>query len=175
MIEIKVNSPEQLLNSLDPSPFRVRDLDEKAADYIIGSAKELNANGDMRLFIELPPEQAERDLTQELPEAIRNSFSDRSRVARRNLRELFRTGRISLAIGLIVLATCIFVVQVIEQFGGETTIGRTLEQGLFIVGWVAIWRPLEIFLYDWWPIKRQIDLLDRLSRIQVTLGGRKAL
>ena len=24
-----------------------------------------------------------------------------------------------------------------------------------IGGWVALWRPLEIFLYDWWPIRRK--------------------
>ncbi|MGA7532679.1 MAG: hypothetical protein WCB50_13625 [Pseudolabrys sp.] len=24
-----------------------------------------------------------------------------------------------------------------------------MQESLIIVGWVAIWRPIEIFLYDW--------------------------
>ena len=34
-----------------------------------------------------------------------------------------------------------------------------LREGLVITGWVAMWRPLEILLYDWWPLideRRQI-------------------
>jgi hypothetical protein len=32
-----------------------------------------------------------------------------------------------------------------------------------------MWRPLEIFLYDWWPILGQQRLYDRLSRIAVRI------
>jgi hypothetical protein len=42
-----------------------------------------------------------------------------------------------------------------------------LDERLLIVGWVAMWRPLEIFLCDWWPIAGERRLHDRLSRISV--------
>jgi len=32
-----------------------------------------------------------------------------------------------------------------------------------------LWRPLEIFLYDWWPIRSEARLLDRLGEIDVRL------
>jgi len=38
-----------------------------------------------------------------------------------------------------------------------------IEQSLPILGWVANWRPLEIFLYDWWPLARRRDLYRRLA------------
>jgi hypothetical protein len=47
-----------------------------------------------------------------------------------------------------------------------------MEQGLFILGWVALWRPLEIFLYDWWPLARRIRLLGRLSNATVEIRSR---
>lgn len=169
MIEIKITSPEQLLNSMDPAPFRNRDLDDKAADYIIAAAEELRVAGPMQLMIDLPAEAESRELTHHLPAAVQNSFAYRATCARRELRDLFRVGRISLAIGLVVMAMCIVIVQLIEASGDETTLSRTFEQGLFIAGWVAIWRPIEIFLYDWWPLKRRIDLLDRLSNMTVGL------
>ncbi len=41
------------------------------------------------------------------------------------------------------------------------------EVSLRIVGWVAMWRPLEIYLYDWWPIQGDQPLFERLARIRV--------
>src|SRR6516165_7099691 len=39
-IDISLNRLTQLFNSFDPSPFRERDLDREAEDYIVGSAEE---------------------------------------------------------------------------------------------------------------------------------------
>lgn len=44
-----------------------------------------------------------------------------------------------------------------------------LQEGLLIGGWVAMWRPLEVFLYDWWPILGEVRLLDRLSQMPVRI------
>jgi hypothetical protein len=38
---------------------------------------------------------------------------------------------------------------------------------MIIGGWVAMWRRLEIFLYDWWPIRSERKLFDRLSAMPV--------
>jgi hypothetical protein len=48
-------------------------------------------------------------------------------------------------------------------------LGRVIEESLTIFGWVANWRPIEIFLYDWWPIVRRRNLYQRLSAAQVEL------
>src|SRR5262249_24849893 len=39
-IEIRLSRPQQLFNSLDPSPFHERDLDQDAEDYLVDSADE---------------------------------------------------------------------------------------------------------------------------------------
>jgi hypothetical protein len=44
---------------------------------------------------------------------------------------------------------------------------RLLEEGLLIVGWVAMWRPLELLLYDWWPLLRRKRTFENLSRMRV--------
>ncbi len=46
---------------------------------------------------------------------------------------------------------------------------RMLEESLIIVGWVANWRPLEIYLYDWVPIRRRINLYRRITAAPVTV------
>ena len=83
VIEIKINTPEQLLNSFDPSPFHTRDLDDRAADYIIESAEEAGSGSPLLLVIELPANQAVRELSKDLPTALRNSFRYRASQSRR--------------------------------------------------------------------------------------------
>ncbi len=36
-----------------------------------------------------------------------------------------------------------------------------IREGLLIGGWVAMWRPLEVCQYDWWPIRAEAHLSDR--------------
>ena len=40
---------------------------------------------------------------------------------------------------------------------------------LIILGWVANWRPIQIFLYDWWPLRRRRRLYERLARAAIDL------
>jgi hypothetical protein len=35
------------------------------------------------------------------------------------------------------------------------------------MGWVAMWRPIEIFLYDWWPISRRLRRLRHIATLPV--------
>jgi hypothetical protein len=51
----------------------------------------------------------------------------------------------------------------------DSAIGNLIAEGFFILGWVANWRPLEIFLYDWWPIRRKRNLLAKLAATSVEL------
>lgn len=46
---------------------------------------------------------------------------------------------------------------------------RLLDEGLLIIGWVALWRPIQTFLYDWWPIRRRLRTLRRVARLAADL------
>ena len=39
-----------------------------------------------------------------------------------------------------------------------------------IGGWVALWRPMEIFLYSRWPIKRMQKLYTRLANMEIRIA-----
>jgi hypothetical protein len=47
------------------------------------------------------------------------------------------------------------------------TLGRILQEDLLILGRVAMWRPLQIFFYDWWPIRHQARIYDKLALMPV--------
>ena len=167
VIEVHLRTAEQLFNSLDPSPFHERDLDDEAERYIVGWAREITGTGQLQLIVTLPEVAHTTEVARRIPDAIHNYFSYRALQARQELHELLRIGWRSLAIGLIVLLLCFVAIQYMSNATSQTTVGRLMEQSLLIFGWVANWRSLEIFLYDWWPVRRQLVLFRRLAEMPV--------
>ena len=163
-IEIRLSRAHQLFNSLDPSPFRERDLDQAAEEYIVESADEYPLKRSLNLIIHLPPDQATD--RPDLSESIHNYFAYRRDEAERRLRFYFRDGRISLGVGLMFLFACIGLRQLVLALGHGLA-AQIADEGLYIVGWVAMWRPLEIFLYDWRPLRHRSRLYAKLARIPV--------
>jgi hypothetical protein len=80
----------------------------------------------------------------------------------------FRDGRIALAIRLGFLFCCVLLRELIFSFGHSAT-SDIVGEGMLIIGWVAMWRPLEIFLYEWVPIRRRCLTLGNLSKIPVVV------
>jgi hypothetical protein len=162
LIEIKLNSLAQVFNSLDPSPFHERDLDADAEDYIVGAARELPLSQPLKLVFHLPADHLDQAAIAGLDHAMHNYFAYREATARRELRFTLRQGRAALAIGLAFLLGCIVARQLVATLG-HGAIAELAAEGLLIVGWVAMWRPLQIFLYDWWPIRDRARLFAKLA------------
>jgi len=169
VIEIRVAELRQLFNEIDPSPFRQRDLDPRAEEFIVGWATDLPADKPWALVVHLdrPPERAGEAAI--LRESIHEYFGQRVVVSRRKLRDLFHRGRVSLGIALAFLAASIALGDALGGYLGESHFGEVVREGFLIVGWVAMWRPLEVFLYDWWPIRAESRLLQRLSTMPVRI------
>jgi len=166
-IELRVEKIAQLFHSLDPYPFRERDLDKDAEDYIVGWARELDADQPIAILVHVPESEAQSKAAQEVREAFARYFSYRADLLQSELKELFRVGRRSLAIGITVLAVTLFSAHFVAGYFFEAPFRRLVEESLLILGWVANWRPIEIFFYDWWPIARRRDLYRRLAAAKV--------
>jgi hypothetical protein len=78
-------------------------------------------------------------------------------------------GRTSLAIGLVALASAIALGDFLAALMKGSRIGEIVRESLTIGGWVSMWRPLEIFLYDWWPIRSETRLSERLAAMPVRI------
>lgn len=169
VIEVHVGELRQLFNSIDPSPFRNKDLDREAEDFIVGWAKDLPRDVALALVVDLDREAGLPDEAAVLRDAVHEFFRQRAEAYRRRLRELLRRGRTSLLIGLTVLAAAIALGDFLATLMKASRIGEILRESLTIGGWVSMWRPLEIFLYDWWPIRTEAQLSDRLATMPVRI------
>lgn len=169
VIEIRLAELRQLFNAIDPSPFRERDLDPRAEQFIVEWASDLPIEKPWALVVHLSRAAGRTDEAASLREAIHEYFGQRVVSSTRRLRELFRRGRISLLIGLAFLTASIAVGDAVAGYLGDGGLGEVIREGFLIGGWVAMWRPLEVFLYDWWPIRADARLLQRLSTIPVRI------
>jgi hypothetical protein len=168
-IELKLREVGQLFNSLDPSPFKEKDLDQDAEEFIVEWARELRSPKEVTLrlivHLEKPLPGGQTPLT--VQEAIRHYFAYRASINRLALRQLLHQGRTSLLIGVSFLSACLLLGQLIAPRAPLGAFRQIIREGLTIGGWVAMWRPMEIYLYDWWPLWRRGTLLGRLSRMDV--------
>ena len=169
VIEVHVGELKQLFDAIDPSPFRDRDLDPKAEEFIVGWAKDLPKDAILALQVDLDREAGLPDEAAVLRDAIHEFFRHRAERYRQRLRELLRVGRTSLMIGLVALAGAIALGDFLAALLKGSHIGEILRESLTIGGWVSMWRPLEVFLYDWWPIRNEARLSDRLAAMPVRI------
>lgn len=172
VIELKVEHIGALFDAFDPFPIPSRDLSQAAEDFIVGSARELPRGEALCIRIHAPTHETAHDGAV-LREAFANHFRYRARRMGGDMQELFAFGRLSLAIGLAVLTLCVVAARSAIALIGDPNLARVVSEGLLILGWVANWRPIELFLYDWWPIMRRRRLYMRLAAASVELVGER--
>jgi hypothetical protein len=171
LIEIRLREVRQLFHTLDPAPFREKDLDEAAEQYLLEACREAGTRRPLRLVVHLPAMEAECEAARTLPDAVHNYFAYRAHQLRADTLRLLHYGGVSLLIGLIFLIGCLLLRRWLLAL--PLAMDRAiLGEGLLILGWVAMWRPTEALLYDWWPLAARRALLRRLAQIPVEIRTR---
>jgi len=165
-IELNLREMNQLFNTMDPSPFNEKDLDSDAEEFIVSWAREFPVDDPVVLVVHLGTFPPEQDPQPVIEQAVRHYFGHRLELNKLEFRHLMKDGRRSLLIGLLFLAACLTVGKLLAGEGAGT-FAKLGREGLTIAGWVAMWRPMEIYLYDWWPLRRQEKILEKLSRMAV--------
>ncbi len=171
LIDIRLDNLHRLYNTLDPSPFSTRDLDAGAEQYMVDAVEDLYRQHPIRLRLTVL--EKEHEALDHVEAAVHHFFDYRRWAVERSLKVLFREGRLALLIGVVFLAVCLTLRQII--LGLELGIAGTIvSEGLFISSWVVMWRPIEIFLFDWWPIAKRRRIFAALAEIPIevrTAGG----
>jgi hypothetical protein len=167
VIEVYVRELDQLFDSLDPSPFHERDLDRNAHEYIVSTAKELPTGVPTALIVYLSRAVGLPDEAKVLGEAIRVYFRRRADLLRAELARLRRREGINLGIGLTLLVASVIAGQFLARHMGWGPMATVLRESLLIGGWVAMWRPMDFFLYELWAKRSDLRVYERLARVTV--------
>lgn len=166
-IELRVGDLHGLFDERDPSPLREKDLSRSAEEFIVSAARFLPGTV-FELRVQLERGMGTAD-ARAVGDALRAHFEREAEATRRKLRRGFQLGRRSLLIGLMFLALIVMAGEFVKGRAGDSTALQLIGDSLTIGGWVALWRPLEFFLYDWWPIRQDIKLFEGLSKAPVEI------
>jgi hypothetical protein len=118
--------------------------------------------------IALPASERAPDLEERCRRALRTVLDRRIERNRNDARSLRQEGYATLWRGLVFLALCLLG----SRFVGELPllpgfIERFVDEGLVIAGWVALWYPLDVLLYQRWPLARERRLYENLRDMQL--------
>ena len=164
-IQVRVPTVEHIFNPMDPTPLEERSLNQEVADWIEEWAEDFDKDHEITVEIYV----ADRNFSgreEAIVNGLHNHFEYREWQSSRQLRKLLREGRISLLIGIVAIAGFNAASRLIGS--SSNPVVEVLHEGLSVLGWVSMWKPMEIFLYEWWPIRRERRACRRLADATVT-------
>lgn len=167
-LHLKVHVLDELFNSFDPAPFFTQELDHAAELYIEKWARRFPAHSQLHLSVHLDAAPSDAGQPAKLSRAVHEHFLLRAQSARVDLSDLLWQGRLSLLIGCGFVAICMLLADLLRTHTAGP-LPAIFREGLTIIGWVALWRPVQIFLYEWWPIWRRIQVFSNLEHMRVEL------
>jgi hypothetical protein len=167
-VDVRIAGIEQLFDNRDPAPFRERDLDPDLVEYLLDAGDDLRSERTFRLVFWLtnPCQPGEIDA------AFHAHFEYELERIERSRRRQRRTGQVALLLGACVIVALLSLAQLVGRVA-PGSIGAALREGLVIASWVVMWRPVEILIYDWIPVRRQRRVIRRLlaAPIDVRTGA----
>lgn len=170
-VELNLRDVNQLFNTIDPSPFREKDLDRDAEEFMVSWTREFPLKEQVVLVIYLSELPSGKDFEPMIEQSVQNYFAYRAKLSQMEFGQLMKDGRHSLLIGGLFLVACLITSQALLGHASGTFLSAARES-LTIAGWVAMWRPMEIFLYEWWPLRRRWRVYGKMSRMKVEVRKR---
>jgi hypothetical protein len=163
-IDIRLRTARQLFDGRDPAPFRERDLDPAAVAHLLDCARVIKKARPIKIVLTFAEPFAASGMLDDadIRDAIRAQFEHERDLVQRKLSANFRHGQLLAVLGFAVLALFLTLAEVTQTALPEGTLRRLIHEGLTITGWVAMWRPAETLLYDWWPLIEERRRVDRI-------------
>jgi hypothetical protein len=178
VIQLRLRELNQLFNLMDPSPFVEKDLEADAEAFIEEWALEFPVSRPITLVVHVDQASTavtgDEDPRQFVETAVRNFFLGKARTAQREMRHLLQTGQISLLIGFCFMVLCLTLSKLIAKNLPDSMTAVWFREGLAVGCWVAMWKPIDIYLYGWWPLLRRLRIFRKMSRLRVELKTKPA-
>ena len=166
-IDLRLQQLEQLFDTLDPAPFPDKALDRRVEAYLLDSAGEHGHREPLVLVLHAPTALAAH--VADIEAAIHAHFALMHAQAERRHRRRRRVGRLAMLAGGLTLAAVLTLRHWLAAV--PAPVGEVLSEGLLILAWVALWRPIETIGFDSWEHRQERDVLQRLARLPVRFAG----
>jgi len=171
-VRLELASLAELFAAPTPDPLAGRPYVESGVDRILNQLRPKPGRG-VRATLVLPASERAPDLEARCRTALER-FCDAKLAHLRNDRSsLWHEGWATLARGLLFLALCMLGSRLVgEPRYLHPVVARFLDEGFVIAGWVALWYPLDVLLYQHWPLARERRMFGRLRAAELAFEFR---
>ena len=142
-IPIHIQSVDELLAA--PAPFGRPLIVPDAESFLVDHVRALGERSRVRLVICAPGRELARG--PDVAAIIRHHFARRREQAEWQLAETWRFGRRSPLTGFVVFCLVLVCVEIASRIAPQGPLTRSVQEGLTILGWVALWRPVELLMH----------------------------
>lgn len=167
-VDLTVKHSRQLFDGRDPAPFRERDLDEDAEEYLLESVQEIPAKQPLRIVVTISEEPEPRLASEIILEAVRGHFVWKRDQVQHRVKAHLRRAQAFLLIGITALFAFLLAAELTTALPAGH-LRQILREGFVITGWVAMWRPLEALFYDWWPLVASRRPINRILEADIVV------
>ena len=163
LVELKISTVMQLFNTLDPAPFHEKELDPDAEEYIYAWFEEIPFDQKVKIIVYLPLHLISDEVRENIRNAVENHVLYLKSLADHAISVQWRREQLNLFIGIIFLVLCLTISQYAKTIFAQGSLAELIAESLIIIGWVALWKPVQFFLYDWWPIRKRRMLCNKIA------------
>jgi hypothetical protein len=176
-ITVKLDDIAHLFVAAEFDPFSDQEaelLGQPALMYVLrqlGPAT-VRKGHPLRLTVQLPPDKITPDLKTRAAQALDRFCTAHIADREAQLRVLRWNGWRSLPPALIALVVCLTLTALFLNNAFTfvpVLLSQLLGQGFSIVSWVVLWHPVEAFLYDPIPLKREISALRYIAALEMVI------
>ncbi len=171
-ISLHLEDIHDLFTASQFEPFCENQMTVSGMDYLCSNLKSSRLTEPIRAAIFLPQDKIQPDLTEPLRRAISCYCHYQIERNQNELTSIRWQAIKAFQSGLIFLGVCLLISTLSETavFLPEWT-RRLVGEGFLIVGWVSLWHPAELFLFEWWPYWREIHIYKRLIDMEIVIEG----
>jgi hypothetical protein len=162
-------SPDQLLIQADSVLSGKRFITNDAESFLVDEALQYPIKTPFQISVRINGPSSVT--SSEITKAINKHFEQKKETSLRKLRNTLNMGWKNLLVGIAFLGLLVFAVVVATEVIPEGGFSTTIRELLIILGWVALWRPADLLLYEWRPFKRDADLFQQLADAKVEVTG----
>jgi hypothetical protein len=126
------------------------------------------------VVLALPDGQIVPGLAGQTQRALQRFAEYRIQQHQTSLREVRRRGWRATGVALILFSVFLTLASLFASevaSGVPSLIRKTLEYGFEITGWVMLWHPIELLVFEPFLLKDKIAALRKLTELQVVVGS----
>ena len=167
ILEVRVTTVERIFDNRDPAPFRERALDPDFVEYLVEGVRDRAGKVQIVIWLAQPCAPGE------VEQAMHAHFEQALARTHRRRREQRRIGWLALAIAAVAVVVLTGLGELVARNVGGT-LGSGLREALVISGWVLMWRPIEVLIYEGIPWRRERRVLRALRDASIDVRASEA-